>query len=480
MMRPLAAILVIFSAVSATAATIPIQSTGFPGYCGQSLECMIGRNDIVVRATINSVNVDLVEANITEAIRGSVACGANITVQYGGWPVNRGDDVVLMLHEEENGRKIPGTFFLRRPINLDGQRPYYEMDVCPITQPAAILASVRKIAARPVDDTLKTVSLFSGGRILQVPAEPRLEKLAQAWAQEKSVYRRLLALQALEPFKSEQNIALATSLLADTRSETTRRWGKWQVGAYDVRKRSSRLLAEWQVSAPKLPMEGPILSYHQLPRPPITWIIGLFVTLLILALSAIRHRIFLQLAVNLMFISLIFALAILWFRSRNHIDEIMFAAGPSHHEFTSYSGGLHYALLRDWNAPRNSIYGSFERGFNEDVWSIDAQNPTTRKDFAGFVLTSGITPGPNGSSHRFALLRIPYWAPLMLLAVPLALNVLKLRRQFRRMRFGLCRKCGYDLRESRGRCPECGNELASPSVTGPDLCLALSSSTPAV
>ena len=33
---------------------------------------------------------------------------------------------------------------------------------------------------------------------------------------------------------------------------------------------------------------------------------------------------------------------------------------------------------------------------------------------------------------------------------------LRKRREAKRIRDGLCRKCGYDIRESAERCPECG------------------------
>jgi hypothetical protein len=50
----------------------------------------------------------------------------------------------------------------------------------------------------------------------------------------------------------------------------------------------------------------------------------------------------------------------------------------------------------------------------------------------------------------------PHWAMLLaLVAAPLAAVGTRLRRRRRRSR-GLCPACGYDVRASRDRCPECG------------------------
>jgi hypothetical protein len=58
---------------------------------------------------------------------------------------------------------------------------------------------------------------------------------------------------------------------------------------------------------------------------------------------------------------------------------------------------------------------------------------------------------------------IPYW-PLIFLFAAIPANVL-VRRTRRwiagRRRIGLCKKCGYDLRASKDRCPECGMVVAS-------------------
>ncbi len=57
---------------------------------------------------------------------------------------------------------------------------------------------------------------------------------------------------------------------------------------------------------------------------------------------------------------------------------------------------------------------------------------------------------------------IPFWIPTLLFAVSLWLfHPLDYYRRRKRKKLGLCLKCGYDLRASAERCPECGEKRSA-------------------
>ncbi len=67
------------------------------------------------------------------------------------------------------------------------------------------------------------------------------------------------------------------------------------------------------------------------------------------------------------------------------------------------------------------------------------------------------SPGDTPGRRQFDL-RIPFIFPMVIFALPPALMLMSLRR---RRKTGHCPHCGYDLRASPERCPECGKATSS-------------------
>lgn len=86
--------------------------------------------------------------------------------------------------------------------------------------------------------------------------------------------------------------------------------------------------------------------------------------------------------------------------------------------------------------------------------------PGMQASLEATVLGFGVFAAP-GEWTRAGEVAMPYWAIIgvaMLPTLPLAVRYLRLRK---RRRDGLCLTCGYDLRESRQQCPECGAIVVS-------------------
>ena len=60
---------------------------------------------------------------------------------------------------------------------------------------------------------------------------------------------------------------------------------------------------------------------------------------------------------------------------------------------------------------------------------------------------------------------VPFWFLALPPAAGLVCGVLAIRRQRARLRHGLCRNCGYDMRASPDQCPECGTARTAPTPT---------------
>ena len=112
------------------------------------------------------------------------------------------------------------------------------------------------------------------------------------------------------------------------------------------------------------------------------------------------------------------------------------------------------------------IWPRQQRGW---FWTLQADQPDLTKGAAkrpgdgGWEISIlgsrarsiGRQPGREPGVHGYVVM-VPHAIVCAALAVLPAVSVLRWRRRRRRLLSGLCPSCGYDLRASPGRCPECG------------------------
>jgi hypothetical protein len=81
----------------------------------------------------------------------------------------------------------------------------------------------------------------------------------------------------------------------------------------------------------------------------------------------------------------------------------------------------------------------------------------------GFQFSSlrGVYRGNHAWMYAVA---IPFWLPVTLFSILPILTIRRIRRSQVRAKRGLCRACGYDLRATLDRCPECGTPVAKKDV----------------
>jgi len=82
--------------------------------------------------------------------------------------------------------------------------------------------------------------------------------------------------------------------------------------------------------------------------------------------------------------------------------------------------------------------------------------------------TSGTRDNPSNMRYTFDRCHIPYWFLLLTFGcggLPFVLRLRSRLRRRKRLRENRCLACGYDLRGSSQRCPECG-EPAGESAPG--------------
>ncbi len=164
--------------------------------------------------------------------------------------------------------------------------------------------------------------------------------------------------------------------------------------------------------------------------------------------------------------AILFCASVVWgIRSCVRFDEIRYCRYEDstgrfvQFVLTNYAGCV-YVYHSDWPKVHR------RRSLPPEGWRTDSgaytewSEPFRWSNITDFQL-SGLTTllgdDPDGIT---ATLSLPYWF-IAILSLPLPILEIRHWRNVRRVeREGLCRVCGYDLRASVDRCPECGTGFA--------------------
>lgn len=147
---------------------------------------------------------------------------------------------------------------------------------------------------------------------------------------------------------------------------------------------------------------------------------------------------------------------IMWVRSYWRMDRVFHDGGQVQQTLTSLRGRVQY--FHRTGFPRGESHWYFDSPSIMPQWMIDSLPARPWYQRIGFDFVNRPLPGgPAGA--RDLIIMLPYWF-VSALSVPLpALLVIRRVRLARRAKSGCCRHCGYDLRASKDRWPECGRAI---------------------
>ena len=160
--------------------------------------------------------------------------------------------------------------------------------------------------------------------------------------------------------------------------------------------------------------------------------------------------------------------ATLWLRSLWYRTNLIWYATPLYADSVTDSTDVEFNNgLLHFQTTRHSYFGPHTHWFQLLDRSLAAEEynrshwqwtPTGRGwSFAGFAhISSGGT-----SSARQTTTTVPLYFPTLLFSLYPALRLRSHLRRRHRSTHNLCQSCGYDLRASPEKCPECGAVPAS-------------------
>jgi hypothetical protein len=175
-----------------------------------------------------------------------------------------------------------------------------------------------------------------------------------------------------------------------------------------------------------------------------------------------------SLFLSLLSAALFIATLTFWYRSRHHVDIAIFCLPTGNWQgIAAQHGGvlLFFSNLPGGKDAAWQIQGGSSTA--DDQKFIDFRDslfapPAEKYSIIGFRLASGTLSLTSQINSKYTVIALPYWFLVIVFGV-LPMGPFKgAWQRRRRRRRGLCITCGYDIRASSNRCPECGAEIPDP------------------
>jgi hypothetical protein len=171
------------------------------------------------------------------------------------------------LYLRDAGAKITNSSVLELGTPKTGKRlpsPVFSMDFTVLDEEHKVLEAVKTEVERQHKGEPRAIGIMMPREVAQrsgragdansltVPVNGRLEQLARLWVRSKEDWLRAGGVKALGEFKSEANVAILKSMLADIAW-----WGEEKERVYFIRESAYKTLREWNIAVDKPTLREP-------------------------------------------------------------------------------------------------------------------------------------------------------------------------------------------------------------------------------
>lgn len=356
-------------------------------------------------------------------------------------------------------------------------------NLMPTRSPDELLSNLASEIGHPASPnvTLGVPGTQAGGPLrhcvqVLVPADPKLLQTATQWLDHRDPTRRLNALTviAAQP-KNPLGIRQLRRLLDDPFSVDDPDPYKLHTRSYPVRHAANLALVAWGVWPDHPVLVDPDDRIRPVaPRTIAIWSgAALIVAFLVGFVARWGSRSRIAAGTCAVSATLCTAAAVASVATYWRFAQLTFPRGADRWEVALSPAGLQVTHMEKWPMATSHTIGILPADERmRELWDLPMNAPP-RNSFGLFAWDSGeYTPMvwklSGAGTLYWHVWRVPYWSIMVLCALLPARTVIAVWAARLAHARQTCRKCGYDLRASTERCPECGTAIPRPKPTWRD------------